>query len=150
MAIQDAKLILCDATSINGSAGTAGVGKALDLGAAGTDGWGNALAESPGEGGNLWFNVNINTVLAGASGTLTVGLFHAAAIGSSSGLTSGVEAAEVFFAATAAAGQSRSITVPSGGLARYLRVHVTRGAAVTGAINAWLSFSPFDSETALK
>ena len=148
--LQDYKLVMCDATSINGSAGTAGVGKALDLGAAGTDGWLNTLTESPGEGGNLYFNVQIDVVLAGASGTLAVGLYSAAAVGSSSALTSGVQACTVYFPATAAAGQRRSISVPQGGLARYLRTTVIRGGAVTGSIDAWLSNQPMDTETAMK
>jgi hypothetical protein len=151
MAIQDAKLVLCDATSIAGSsAGATGVGKAIDLGAAGKDGWGNTLTESPGEdAGQTFFNVNINTVLAGAGGTLEVELQSAAAVTSSSALTSGVTACSVHFPATAAAGQIRSVSIPSGGLARYLRVLARRGATVSGAINAWLG-PKFDSETALK
>ena len=147
--IQDYTLVLCDATSIAGSAGSAGVGKALDLGAAGKDGWGNTLTESPGEGQDSFFNVGINTVLAGASGTLTVALQSAAAVGSSSALTSGVTACSVFFPATAAAGQRRVVSVPMGGLARYLRAYVTRGGATTGKIDAWIG-PPADSETALK
>ena len=150
--IIDKKWLLCDATSIAGSAGSAGVGKALDLGATGKDGWGNSLTESPGEGGGgfgMYFNVQINTVLAGASGSITVAIQSAAAVGSSSALTSGVTAASVFFPALAAAGQRRVISVPMGGLARYLRAYVTRGAAVTGAIDAWIG-PPADTETAMK
>jgi hypothetical protein len=147
--IQDYTLVLCDATSIAGSAGSAGVGKALDLGAAGKDGWGNTLTESPGEGQDCYFNVQINTAMTG-SGTLTVALQSAAAITSSSALTSGVTACSVFFPKASAAGQRRVVSVPMGGLARYLRAYATIGtASCTGVIDAWIG-PPADSEAGLK
>lgn len=150
MAIQDYKAIFMDAQSL-ATATTSGVelGSAIDLGAAGKDGWGNSLTESPGEGGQLYWNVRVNTGLS--AHTARVQLVKAAAIGSSSALTSGVVVQEVAIPASAAAGQTYTVSVAQGGLARYLRLKVVAGNnSLTGALDSWLSNCKSDSEILLK
>ncbi len=126
------------------------IGDVIDLGAAGEKGdFGGtrvAMPESPGEGQQLYLNVSVNTVVGGADGW--VKLCHAAAL-SAGNLSTPIVSVEIPLANTLAVGQKRTVTVPMGGLARYLQI--SAGAtATTGRVDAWLSSAPNDSEVGLK
>lgn len=143
--IIDKNLELGDALTLAMSAaGGEYFGNILDLGAAGKDGWGNTLAESPGEGQTVYWNIQINTVMSAHAGVLE--LRHAAA-NASSALTSGVALATITLPASAAAGQRYSMALPQGGATRYLQMFMTQSNSATGAIDSWLSSSPSDTET---
>ena len=145
MSIIDAKLQLCDATSL-ASTTTSGVhiGNIIDLGAYNYDGWGSSLVQSPGEGQQVYFNVAVTTVLSAHAPRIQIATDSALA---SSAMASATVLAEVKLPASAAAGTKRSITFPSGGCLRYVQVRVVAGHnSQTGAIEAWLSNVPNDSQ----
>lgn len=145
MAIIDSKLELCDAQSL-ASTTTSGthVGNIIDLGATGKDGWGSSLVESPGEGGSVFLNINVTTGLSAHTATIQLATDSALA---SSAMASATVIGSVLLPASTAAGQRRSFTVPSGGLLRYVQIRVVAGNnSLTGAIDAWLSNCPADSE----
>lgn len=124
-------------------------GNIIDLGAAGKDGWGNALGESPGEGQQLYWNTQINTVVSAHAGVLSL---RAGSANASSVLSAGqVAVASIYIPSGAAAGQRWTVTVPSGAVTlRYLQLYMVQSNSATGAIDSWLSSSPGDSETAQK
>lgn len=145
----DSKLELGDAldlAALNAASGV-GAGNILDLGAAGKDGWGNTLTESPGEGQSLFWIVQINTTMSAHA--LTLAMQHAATVASSA-LASATTLVTFTIPSAAAAGQRYVITLPQGGMARYLRMHATQNNSATGKIDSWISSNPADSETALK
>lgn len=149
MALIDSKLEFADAldlAALNAGSGV-GCGNIIDLGAAGKDGWGNSLTESPGEGGTLYWNTRVNTVLSAHAATLV--LQHAAAYASSA-LSSATSLLTFTIPASAPAGSMYTASIPNGGLARYLRMKITQNSSATGKIDSWISYKPADSEVGLK
>jgi len=145
MAIIDSKLELCDAQTL-ASTTTSGVhiGNIIDLGAAGKDGWGNALVESIGEGGQIYMNVNVNTVLSAHSHRVQLATDSALA---SSAMASATIIAEVLLPASSPAGHRATISVPTGGLLRYVQIKdVSSNNSATGKLDVWLSDNPGDSQ----
>ena len=147
--IIDAKLQLCDNESlVQGAAGSYLIGDVLDLGAAGTDYFGNSITESPGEGQQLYMTVTVNTAIAGGDADIVL-----CTDGSLSGgdLASANEVVRLYFANGTAAGTRKTVTVPSGGVERYLQVQEVASAAITaGAVDVFLSSTPGDSQVGLK
>lgn len=149
MSIIDAKLFFGDLNLASGNSTLQSglIGDVIDLGVAGKDGWGNTLAESPGEGQSIYMNVNINTVIGGAAGW--VKLCQDGAL--STGVLSSANAMfTIDLASGLAAGQHIGVTLPQGmTYDRYLQI--SGGAtATTGRADVWLSNSPIDSEIAVK
>jgi len=145
MAILDSKLELCDAQNL-ASTTTSGVhvGNIIDLGATGKDGWGNSLVESPGEGGQVYLNINVNTVLSAHAPNVCLMTDSALA---SSAMASAVEIARILLPASSPAGHRSTISVPTGGMLRYVQIKVVAGHnSQTGKLDIWLSDNPGDSQ----
>ena len=145
MAIIDSKLELCDAQTL-ASTTTSGVhiGNIIDLGAAGKDGWGNSLVESIGEGGTIYLNVNVNTVLSAHSCEVQL---HTDSALASSAMASSTKIASIWLPASSPAGHRSSVSVPTGGLLRYVGIIADPSSnSITGKLDIWLSDNPGDSQ----
>ena len=116
MAILDGQLEFSDAQSLasKNNATTTISTDVLDLGADGTDGWGNA--ESNDLGNEVSLTVTVNTALVGASAAIVVKFFS---YDSSATVTSGTEIFSLTIPALSASGWSRTLKMPTGGLYRY-------------------------------
>lgn len=146
MAIIDTKLQFCDATNL-ASATTSGVflGNIIDLEAAGKDGWGNTLIEGIGEGGTIWLNINVNTVMSAHS--CEVQLHTESAIAASSTFASSVKVVSAWLPASSPAGSRLSVGFPTGGTLRYVGLIFDASSnSLTGKVDAWLSNNPGDTQ----
>ena len=144
MSIKDARLSMCDGTSIVGSSAAAALyGDYIDFGAQ-RDFYDTALTPNPGEGGNLWWNCKVTTAIAGAGSKVTVALYHHTAAGVASGAA--LATGTVTSAATAAGTVLARVKIPAGTINRYVGTVVTIASAAisAGAIDSWISV---DSET---
>lgn len=159
MAIMDSKLVFSDAQTLASLGASSAVNSTnlVDLGAQGYGadfaGVRASINQRAGEGNNLIFNVQINTVLVGAAADVKVGLYTDGAL-SSSHLSTAVHLVDVIFPAVAAAGTKYSVSVPSGDkVERYLEVQYivnTSGKTVTsGKIDSWIGLD-HDSAIAVK
>lgn len=143
MGVQDKKLYF--GSDLVATA-TAYVGDVVDLGAAGKDGWGNALAEVLGAGQDIYLNIVVTTAINNAG---SLELCYDDAL-SSGNCDSGTWAVQIPFASLAL-GVRIAVTVPARDLQRYLQMHITDGGSITtGAFDAWLSSVPIDSNIAIK
>lgn len=131
MAILDSLLEFSDAQSLASQSDAAVVQSTnvVDLGAAGTDGWGTSLA--PTLGGNLKMFVAVSGTLSASSATVIVKLMtHSAA----TSIKSGTELASILIPAKQAAGWRTSVGVPMRKTwARYLGYTYTITGAATGS-----------------
>ena len=137
--IIDSKLEFSDAQALTASASATTVStNVVDLGT-GKNAWGSAVTLDIGEGGELEFNLMVDTAIAvDSSGNVTVTLVSKAADASiSSGATTH---ATLTLSDGDAAGSKQSIGVPSGTINRYVGVLYAAGSdAVTGGkVNAFL------------
>jgi hypothetical protein len=151
MAILDSKLYFGAIDLANGAALasiTSGLeGDIVDVGVAGKDGWGATLLDDIFAGNDIFWNVEVTTVVGGAAGFIALCNdethdstdIDAAAIVSYIDLASGL-----------AVGQHLSQGVAAGQIgARYLQCAVGV-AATTGIVESWLSDSPADTEITKK
>jgi len=147
MAIIDSKLEFSDAQSLVASASAVTVSTNVVDFSTLKDGWGAAITPDIGEGGDLEFNVLIDTAIAvaGSSGTVSITLVSKAGDASiSSGATTHVT---ISAAEAAAAGTKYHAYVPAGTINRYVGVLYTGSGAVTaGNANAFVNL---DHETAV-
>ena len=120
----------------------------VDLGAAGKDGWGNSLSNQL--GGELRFNVNVQTASLTASCVLMIELCTHSATASFKSNAKAVCAVAIPYNASSTShlGMRRSVGVPSH---KFLRYVAPRGRAIgakanSGTIDCWLGFGEDDSQ----
>ena len=137
--IIDSKLEFSDAQAITASASATTVStNVVDLGTF-KNAWGSAITGDIGEGGDLEFNLGIDTkVVVASSGTVSVTLVSKAADASiNSGATTH---ATLTIATSAVAGTRYHAYVPAGTINRYVGVLYAGSAKVTaGKVNATLN-----------
>jgi hypothetical protein len=137
--ILDADLEFSDAQSVVKNSGLSQVSTDVyDHGSDGLDGWGSSQTPDIGEGGTLEFNVQVATLMAGASAAIDAKLVTKA---SSAAISSGgTTLATLNFPAASAAGTKKSIKVPSGTIQRFLGVVYTAsgGNVTASAFDAWI------------
>jgi hypothetical protein len=141
----DSKLLMCDGTSIAGSAGAVTlIGSVIDLGA-GRNFYDTAQTQNPGEAGNVWLNVKVSTAITGASSTTTIALYHhtTASVASGAALISKAGVTPTLGVAGYTVIRQK---LPAGTINRYLGIckDIDTAAVSAGAIDAWLSI---DGET---
>ena len=139
----DAKLELSDAQSMASLSASSAVASTnvADLGASETDAFGTSITPDIGDSGMLIWHLRVNTVLVGASASITCTLVCKA---SSASISSGATTlATQVIAATAAAGTKYQIPVPMGTVSRYLGALYIVGTAsktvTSGAIDSFIS-----------
>lgn len=141
MAVLDAKLEFSDAQALASVSSGASVvsTNVTNLGASETDCWGNSITPDIGEGGELEFNVAVDTALVGSSAALDCKLVTKASSASIS--SGGTTLATLTIPATSAAGTRKSVKVPSGTIYQYTGVlYAASGGALTSAkINSWIN-----------
>ena len=142
MAVLDAKLEMSDAQSV-ASLGASSAVTSTDILDFGTheNTWGTAINPDIGEGGELEWNVHVNTILVGASANITCSLVTGAAV-SSGAITSATVLATLNIPAVSAAGYKKSVHVPAGTVQRYVATTYLVGTAsasiTTGALDSHL------------
>jgi len=143
MAVLDAKLEMSDAQSI-ASLGASSAVTSTDILDFGThkNAWGTAITPDIGEGGEIEFNVSVDTVLVGASANVTCNLVTGTAVASGA-ITSSTTVVSLNIPAVSAAGTRASVKVPSGTVSRYVATEYIVGTAsasiTSGALNSYLS-----------
>ena len=143
MAVLDAKLEMSDAQSV-ASLGAASAVTSTDILDFGThkNTWGTAITPDIGEGGELEWNVGVDTVLVGASANITCTLVTGTSVASAA-ISSATVVATLNIPAVSAAGYRKSVKVPSGTISRYVATQYIVGTAsasiTTGALNSYLN-----------
>ena len=138
MALLDGRLEFSDGQAVTSiSSGSTTISTdVIDFGASATDGWGSTLKNNT--GGDLRWHVRVNVALVGAGAAIHALLqTHTTAT-----TTSGTTIATIVIPALSASGWKRSMTVPTGGMYRYLGVgYKASGAKLTSAtFDSWLGF----------
>jgi len=117
----------------------------LDLGAAGTDGWGTSLVNDLGGGTNLTWYVGVQTTMTGASAAILACLKTHTAVSMKS---AGTEIARVTIPTVQASGWRSAMSIPQRTYARYVRViyEVSGGALTAGTFDSGLILGGIDTQ----
>jgi hypothetical protein len=147
MAILDKKLELMDAASIAGAPAATVSSEVLDLGT-GYNEWGVANTPNIGEGGDLYLNIRVATLIEAAGGstpfaTCKLWTHTTATVASGTLLLT-----QVIGTAAAAGVDVLRAKIPAGTISRYLGLVTTVGAVTitAGALDAWIGM---DTESPL-
>ena len=125
-------------------------GDTIDVGVAGKNGWGATLLDDVGAGNDIFFNIEVTTVIGGDDSYISLCGDETVTSSVLDAIDANVVLVDMLMASGLAVGTHLSQTLVAGAVgARYLQCMCGQ-AASTGIVEAWLSDSPADTKISQK